>query len=196
MSISSARAHGTESHDILEVLSGTFAESKLKDFSEPIDENEHAENYSYHSDSDLEDDEDAVTARKTTKKVAPPGKHTPDPLLFPANEKTPAPTYGERKDPPGKGVVIKIHDVAFITYVSSRDSHYAGTNEACRFQAFLMYLYTDSIEFAPFGSEDNRKSRSAEIVSLSEDSIPRPSPKSIYRLADKVRPLLTTMLMG
>ena len=54
------------------------------------------------------------------------------------------------------------------------------------FQAFLLYLYTNSIEFAPYGSEDNRKSRSAEIVSVSEDSIPRPSPKSIYRLADKV----------
>ena len=49
-----------------------------------------------------------------------------------------------------------------------------------------MYLYTDMIEFAPFGSEENRKSRSAEIVNLSDDKVPRPSPKSIYRLADKV----------
>ena len=49
-----------------------------------------------------------------------------------------------------------------------------------------MYLYTDRIEFAPYGSEENRRSRSVEIVSSSEDSIPRPSPKSIYRLADKV----------
>ena len=98
------------------MLSGTFAESKLKDFSEPIDENEHAENYGYHSDSDLEDDEDAVNTGKPMKKAAPPMKHTPDPLLFPANDKTPAPTYGEWKEPPGKGVVIKIHDVAFITY--------------------------------------------------------------------------------
>ena len=50
-----------------------------------------------------------------------------------------------------------------------------------------MYLYTDAIEFAPFGSEGNRRSRSAEIVNLLTDQIPRPSPKSIYRLADKVR---------
>ena len=49
-----------------------------------------------------------------------------------------------------------------------------------------MYLYTDRIKFAPYGSEENRRSRSVEIVSSSEDSIPRPSPKSIYRLADKV----------
>jgi len=49
-----------------------------------------------------------------------------------------------------------------------------------------MYLYTDVIEFAPFGSNKNRRSRSAEIVTLSGDKVPRPSPKSIYRLADKV----------
>jgi len=56
----------------------------------------------------------------------------------------------------------------------------------CRFQAFLLYLYTGYIEFAPYGSEENRKWRAAEISSISEDSIPRPSPKSTYRLADKV----------
>ena len=49
-----------------------------------------------------------------------------------------------------------------------------------------MYLYTDAIEFAPFGSEKNRRSRSEEIVNSSDDKVPRPSPKSIYRLADKV----------
>ena len=49
-----------------------------------------------------------------------------------------------------------------------------------------MYLYTDAIEFAPFGSKGNRRSRSAEIVDHADDKVPRPSPKSIYRLADKV----------
>jgi hypothetical protein len=49
-----------------------------------------------------------------------------------------------------------------------------------------MYLYTNTIEFAPFGSEENRRSRSAEITTPSDDKVPRPSPKSIYRLADKV----------
>ena len=163
-----------------------FAESKLKDFSEPIDESEHAENYGYHSDSDLEDDEDAVDAGKTTKKTAPPGKHTPDLLLLPPVDETPVRTHGEWRDPSGKGVVIKIHDVGFITYVSSRHSRHASAHEACRFQAFLMYLCPNNIKFAPYGSEENRKLRSAEIVSSLDDSIPRPSPKSIYRLADKV----------
>ena len=49
-----------------------------------------------------------------------------------------------------------------------------------------MYLYTDVMEFAPFGSEENRRSRSAEIIITTNDKVPRPSPKSIYRLADKV----------
>ena len=42
------------------------------------------------------------------------------------------------------------------------------------------------IEFAPFGSEENRRSWSTEIVGSSDYKVPRPSPKSIYRLADKV----------
>ena len=105
-------------NDPLQVLSGTFAESELKDFSEPIDENERAENYGYHSDSDLEDDEDATNVPKLTKKAAGPKKDTPDPLLFPANAKMPAPTYGEYEEPSGKGMIVKIRDVAFITYVS------------------------------------------------------------------------------
>ena len=49
-----------------------------------------------------------------------------------------------------------------------------------------MYLYTCEIEFAPFGSEENRRSRSTEIVDYSDYKVPRPSPKSIYRLADQV----------
>ena len=49
-----------------------------------------------------------------------------------------------------------------------------------------MYLYTCAIEFAPFGSEENRRSRRTEIVDSSDCKVPRPSPKSIYRLADKV----------
>ena len=49
-----------------------------------------------------------------------------------------------------------------------------------------MYLYTDVIDLAPFGSKENRRLRSEEIVTLSDDKVPRPSPKSIYRLADKV----------
>jgi len=54
-----------------------------------------------------------------------------------------------------------------------------------RFQALLRYLYTDEIEFAPWGSAEKRKTRALEKVSESY-GIPKPSPKSVYRLADKV----------
>ena len=54
-----------------------------------------------------------------------------------------------------------------------------------RFQALLRYLYTDEIEFAPWGSAERRKARALEEISGSY-GIPKPSPKSVYRLADKV----------
>ena len=50
-----------------------------------------------------------------------------------------------------------------------------------------MYLYTDEIDFAPFGSRVNRELRIPELVSEEADTIPRPSPKSVYRIADMVR---------
>lgn len=49
-----------------------------------------------------------------------------------------------------------------------------------------MYLYTGSLEFAVYEFEGECRSRSTETISSSEDSVPRPSPMSIYRLADKV----------
>ena len=54
-----------------------------------------------------------------------------------------------------------------------------------RFQALLRYLYTDEIEFAPWGSTERRKARALENISESY-GIPKPSPKSVYRIADKV----------
>jgi len=49
----------------------------------------------------------------------------------------------------------------------------------------LRYLYTDEIEFAPWGSAERREIHAIEKISESY-GIPKPSPKSIYRLADKV----------
>ncbi|KAF9793428.1 hypothetical protein BJ322DRAFT_1103822 [Thelephora terrestris] len=65
------------------------------------------------------------------------------------------------------GKVIVIEDVAFTT-----------------FQALLRYLYTNEIEFAPWGSTERREARTRETVS-EPYGIPKPSPKSVYRLADK-----------
>ena len=83
------------------------------------------------------------------------------------------------------GKVVVIEDVAFVTYVGL-PSPYTRTKITCnRFQAMLRYLYTDEIEFAPWGSTERRKSRALEKISESY-GIPKPSPKSVYRLADKV----------
>ena len=84
----------------------------------------------------------------------------------------------------GKVVVIK--DVAFVTYVTCPLQAHALRMLCCRFQALLRYLYTDEIEFAPWGSAERRKARALETVS-EPYGIPKPSPKSIYRLAGKVK---------
>ena len=157
--------------DALPVLSGTFAEAESKDFSEVIDDSESAEDYGYHSDSDLEEDPDVAGSV--------------NPSCSPLGDTKPTCPHGEHKEYPKKGKIIKIRDIAFITYVLSKP-RLSRHQRLLRFQAFLVYLYTGDIDFAPYGSEGNRKSRVAEIFSVSEDAIPRPSPKSIYRLADKV----------
>ena len=83
------------------------------------------------------------------------------------------------------GKVVVIEDVAFVTYVGL-PSPFACIKITCtRFQAMLRYLYTDEIEFAPWGSAERRKARALEKIPESY-GIPKPSPKSVYRLADKV----------
>jgi hypothetical protein len=85
------------------------------------------------------------------------------------------------------GKVAVIEDVAFITYVT----YFFITSVnvlrimCIRFQAFLRYLYTNEIEFAPWGSAERRKARAIKTTPESY-GIPKPSPKSIYRLASKV----------
>jgi len=108
---------GGREYNFLEVLSGTFAEAELKDFSLPIDESECAENYGYYSDSDLEDDDDAVKEGETLKKTATPRGHPFDPFCFTAGEEMP--THGQHKVSTKKGTVIKVQDIAFITCVFS-----------------------------------------------------------------------------
>ena len=94
-------------------------------------------------------------------------------------------TKGETETASHVGKVVVIEDVAFVTYVGF-PSIYACTKITCnRFQAMLRYLYTDEIEFAPWGSTERRKARTLEKISESY-GIPKPSPKSVYRLANKV----------
>jgi len=83
------------------------------------------------------------------------------------------------------GKVVIIEDVAFVTSVCFLPFDAYAELTCNRFQALLRYLYTGEIEFAPWGSAERRKARSLEKISESY-GIPKPSPKSVYRLADKV----------
>ena len=100
------------------MLFGTFAEAESKDFSENLDETECAENYGYYSDSDLEEDED-FTGSKSPKHT---GGRPFNPFSFTSTDSKPTPARGEHKERVEKGKVIRIKDVAFITYVVSNPS--------------------------------------------------------------------------
>lgn len=93
-------------NNALPVLFGTFAEAKSKGFSEEIDDSESAEDYGYYSDSDLEEDTDVADS------VGSP--------ISPLGGKQSLYLYGKYKERPDKGKVIKIRDVAFITYILSK----------------------------------------------------------------------------
>jgi len=93
----------------LEVLFGKFAESQPRDFNEEtIDEAEYAEDYGYLSDSDLEDDEDGKAAS----------------IPVPNEDKTTL--YEEYEERVEKGKVVKIPDMAFVTWVQPMDSFSVG----------------------------------------------------------------------
>ena len=99
-----------ESYGIdLEVLFGNFSESQSKDFKEAVDEEESAQDYGYLSDSDLEDDEDQKPSFKHIKK---PKVHSFDPFPAPGEEKI---IYEKNEEHVGKGKVVKIPDIAFVT---------------------------------------------------------------------------------
>ena len=91
-----------------------------------MDEGEQAENYGYYSDSDLEDDEDVENAEWESKKAVRPKDNPPCPIRSATDCKNLGPTSGKWKEPSVKGTVIKIHDIAFITYVSLNIYHYAA----------------------------------------------------------------------
>jgi hypothetical protein len=95
-----------------EVLFGDFAESQSKDFKEAIDEEESGEDYGYRSDSDLEDGEDG--------RISPPKQTTRSKsrLFDLANDnRIVCEGHEEHVD---KGKVVKISDMAFVTWVRAR----------------------------------------------------------------------------
>jgi len=177
----------------------------------PTDRRPYTTHYDYEDDSDLEEDDDeddivddepAGAPQAVTKK---PRDSSDIVVLENSDAKSNEPSdiisvsdldslFSGSSDTKGEtettssahvGKVVVIEDVALVTYVGLPSS-YARTKVTCnRFQAMLRYLYTDEIEFAPWGSTEGRKARALEKISESY-GIPKPSPKSVYRLADKV----------
>lgn len=93
---------------VLRMLLWMFAGSELEGFDEEIEEG-FAEDYGYLSDSDLEDDEDAKHSPQHTKTSK---NHSFDPFPISGEEKF---VYEKHDELAGKGKVIKIPDVAFVT---------------------------------------------------------------------------------
>ena len=104
-------------NNVLQVLFGAFAEAESKDFSGPVDDSVSAEDYNYHSDSDLEDGDGAADTEERLKETISPKGYPSDPPCSSLGDNKSTRTYGERKERPKEGKVIKIRDIAFITYV-------------------------------------------------------------------------------
>lgn len=163
----------------------------------PVDRKPYTTDYDYDADSDLDEDEcwDLSESECTAQPVPenPKGKSgesdsstlVGSPLDAKSRKSSDiisvsdvdsllsdsAETKAEVKEvgtpPIHVGTVVVVEDVAFVT-----------------FQALLRYLYTNEIEFAPWGSAERRKARAREETTEPCEP-PKPSPKSVYRLADK-----------
>ena len=112
--------------DTHRVLFGQFGEAESKDFLEPLDDTESADDYGYYSDSDLEEDEDSVSSKGAWKQMNHAGGDLPDLFSFLPVEDDPV--CGEYKESLEKGKVIKVQDVAFVTYFSSYLCHDTSDN--------------------------------------------------------------------
>lgn len=97
---------------LFQVLFGGFAESQSKDFWDPIDEEEFAEDYGYLSDSDLEDDEDREV-ESSPRHTSTPEVHDPSKPVTTADEGEVA--FERHIERVEKGKVVKIPDIAFVT---------------------------------------------------------------------------------
>ena len=79
--------------DPLEVFSSEFKEAKITDLSEPIDEDDWADNYGYSSDSDLEDDTNARPETSSSSRSDDDSDRDwngPEPVSHPIDESAPA----------------------------------------------------------------------------------------------------------
>ena len=103
--------------NILKVLFGGFGESQSKDFKEAIDEEEYSKDYDYLSDSDLEDEEDEGDSGVALAKPEAKSEAQASPFNPPVVPGKDGKIVEEHEESVGKGKVVKIPDVAFVTCV-------------------------------------------------------------------------------
>ncbi|KAL6308089.1 hypothetical protein BKA93DRAFT_765334, partial [Sparassis latifolia] len=172
------------------LLSGGFMESQVTalDAENHLPQNLFTNEYDYDSDSDLDDDEDETDGQGSQAAPLTPKSKLADirdeenisALTFREVENLEVPSTSNEKIldasdaiqtlPRGGriGRTVYIKDIAFRTW-----------------QAFIFYVYTGKIEFAPLKSQgqSGRDASVDERAMLSRP--PRCSPKSMYRLAEK-----------
>ena len=147
----------------------------------PFEDSDQEEDYDYLSDSDIEDEIEIVEPATRIHKSAGEGQNS-------------SVTKGFRNELNHQGKVVVLRGVSYLTSVRASFPLLHLLTRFCSFRAIVMYLYTGEIDFAPFGSKANRELRAPELLSTEEAAIPRPSPKSIYRIADMVRAKDTTTI--
>ncbi|KAF9785398.1 hypothetical protein BJ322DRAFT_1006548 [Thelephora terrestris] len=152
-----------------DLLSGTFAEAESKDFSEAIDDGETAEDYGYYSDSDLEDDDHVANSTGPLETAASSGEDSSSqPSSYFGNDNLPC-AHDDFRKRPQQGKIIKVQDVAFVTW-----------------RSLFFYLYTDSIQFAPLKSQGANARAQYLREQTTPDRPPPCSPKTIYSIATKL----------
>jgi hypothetical protein len=140
---------------------------------DPFEDSDQEEAYEYLSDSDLEDDVESSEPVPKIHDSAMDGQTSNVARKF-------------RNELNHQGKVVVLRGVSYLTSVRMSFPLLYLLTSLCRFRAIVMYVYTGEIDFAPFGSKANRELRTPELLSTEGDTIPRPSPKSIYRAADMV----------
>ena len=88
------------------------------------------------------------------------------------------------------GMFAIIGNTAAVTYAKPVANQSSYLTRRCSFEAMLYFLYTGEISFAPFSSDPRCQLTAQERTGdWGTARPPRPSAKSIYRLADMVTSL-------
>lgn len=152
--------------------------------------------YDYQEDSDLEDEDDQASSEMSelasnvsTFDMLDTSSVNSINIAIPGTDE-PRPPNADAKEPERDETLLD-SEVIFAPYAAAKTSvsflaaHSSDKNtnaKLFRWQALIIYLYNDRVSFASLRSSQKGSSTSAKVVTC--------SPKSMYRLAARVSPLL------